>query len=242
MMKRMLVCCVFYLSLVSACAPSESTIGTAIAQTLDAQTRVAASAIPFETPIPSDSPTPLPSKTPTSRPSDTPTLIVTYIATHVVQFPGFTVYWKRELWERAIDAETLIEDFENDEADYGELSYPFLTGNGFLLEGESAAQIISGGNLLPTGNVLHFRDWATGLRFLFPNSTSVRAFGFDFKPTEDWQLHFNLFHVLIPGGRRGFIGIVIEEEYPNEFVLLSTERVQGGLTVDNISYLPVDAP
>jgi hypothetical protein len=169
-------------------------------------------------------------------------LIVTYIATHVGQYPGFTVYWKRELWESAIDAETLIEDFENDEADYGELSYPFLTGNGFLLEGESTAQIISGGNLLPTGNVLHFRDWATGLKFRFPNNASVRAFGFDFKPSEDWHLHINQSLVLIPKGRRGFIGIVIEEDYPNEFVLSSTERAQGGLTVDNISYLPADAP
>lgn len=156
--------------------------------------------------------------------------------------PGFTVFWERELWESAIDSDTLIEDFENDKADYGELSYPFLTGNDFLLEGESSAQIISDGNLLPSGNVLHFRDWATGLMFQFPNGIRVRAFGFDFKPTEDWQLHFNTSLVEIPGGRRGFVGIVIDEEYPKQFVLSSTERVQGGLTVDNISYIPVDAP
>jgi hypothetical protein len=158
------------------------------------------------------------------------------------EYPRFTVHWECESWESAIDSGTLIEDFENDEADYGELSYPFLTGNGFLLEGESSAQIIPGGNLLSSGNVLHFRDWETGLKFHFPNETHVRAFGFDFKPSEDWQLHINSSLVMIPGGRRGFVGIVIEEGYPSEFVLSSTERVQGGLTVDNISYVPLDAP
>jgi hypothetical protein len=265
-MKRLLVCSVFYLILVAACAPSESSIGTAVAQTLDAQANVESSigtaiaqtsdaqanVVSFigtavaktldAQAIPSDMPTRLPSKTPTTSPSITPTVSVTYIATHVGQYPGFTVYWRRELWESAIEAETLIEDFENDEGDCGALSYPYVTGNGLTLEGDSTAQIIPGGNLLPSGNVLHFSDWESGLKFNFPNNTRVRAFGFDFKPTEDWALQFNLSVVLIPGGRRGFIGIVIEEEFPNEFVLSSSERVQGGLTVDNISYLPIDAP
>lgn len=241
-MNRVLICSFFFLSFVISCAPSESSIATAIAQTLDAQTRVAASLIPSETPIPSDTLTPLPSKTSTVPPSETPTLSATYMAINVKEYPGFTVYWDHDLWESAIDSESHVEDFESDEADSGELSYPYLTGNGFLLEGESTAQIIEGWNLLPSGNVLHFRDWETGLKFHFPNGSRVRAFGFDFKPTEDWQLHFNNSLVLIPGGRRGFIGIFIEEEYPKEFVLSSTERNQGGLTVDNISYIPVDAP
>lgn len=78
------------------------------------------------------------------------------------------------------------------------------------------------------------------LKFHFPNGARVQAFGFGFKPSEDWQLHCNTSLVLIPGGRRGFVGIVFEAEYPTEFVLSSSERVQGGLTVDNISYIPAD--
>jgi len=268
-MKRIMVSCVFYLILVAACAPSEAAIGTAVAQTLEAQasaesvigTAVAQSlearasvesaigtavaqtleaqasvAVP-----PSRLDTRVPSETPTASPSETPTVSVTYIATYVGQYPGFKVYWRRELWESAIGAGTLIEDFENDEGDYGELSYPYVTGNGLTLKGDSSAQIIPGRNLFSSGNILHFRDWETGLKFCFPNNISVRAFGFDFKPTEDWQLQFNLSVVLIPRGRKGFIGIMLEEEYPNEFVLSSSERVQGGLSVDNISYLPVGA-
>jgi hypothetical protein len=70
----------------------------------------------------------------------------------------------------------------------------------------------------------------------------VEAFGFDYKPSETWQLTVNGFAIIIPGGRRGFIGIVAHEDYPKWFVLSCAESVQGGLSVDNISYVSISSP
>src|ERR1043165_5297479 len=121
----------------------------------------------------------------------TPTFSPTYVALNVNEDPGFTVYWKRTLWEGAISRTIITEDFEKDEADYGEIAFPYLTGNGFFLTGQSTAQILNDETLLNTGNLIHFRDWENGLTFTFPNDTAVEAFGFDYKPSETWQLTVN---------------------------------------------------
>ena len=173
----------------------------------------------------------------TSTPSPLPPI---YVTLNVNEFPTYTIYWKRELWESAIRETPLVEDFENDSSDYGELTFPYLTAKGFLLNGESSAQIFNDNSLLQSGNLIHFRDWGTGLKFSFPNNSVASAFSFDYKASETWQLAFNDTMITIPGGRNRFLGIIVHNFYPAEFTLSSFERVQGGLTVDNISYIPID--
>jgi hypothetical protein len=194
---------------------------------------------------------PIPSSTPTIMPSPTitPTLTLTplppvFATMFVNEYDTFTVYRQRGLWESAVSgASVLTEDFEKDTADYGELTDPYLTGNGFLLEGGNCpAQIIQDQSLLPSGNVLHFRDFGCGLTLIFPNNTAVSAFGFDYRPAEDWKITVNDTVLDIPKGRAGFIGIVFHSGYPTMFKLTCDAHAQGGLTVDNISYIPTAAP
>jgi hypothetical protein len=162
----------------------------------------------------------------------------------VEEYTTFTVYRQRGLWERAINrSNVLTEDFEKDMADYGELSSPYLTGNGLLLVGgKSPAQILQDATLLPTGNILHFRDFGSGLSFIFPDKTGVSAFGFDYRPSEDWNLRIYETAILIPAGRPGFIGVVFHADFPAQFRLSSNVKAQGGISVDNISYVPMPSP
>ena len=161
----------------------------------------------------------------------------TYLSVNVQHYSRFTAYWKRELWDAQVPGELVtIEDFEKDQADYGELSFPYLTGNGFLLTGQSTAQILGDTNLLTTGNLIHFRDSGGGLTFSFPGG-AAQAIGFDYKPSETWNLSVGDCSITIPEGRRGFLGIIATEDYPTQFTLFSTEYAQGGLTLDNISYV-----
>ncbi len=149
----------------------------------------------------------------------------------------FYVGTNRPLWESTVGGNVLTEDFEKDAADYGVLSFPYLTGNGFWLDGQSSAQILGDGTLLPSGNLLHFRDWGSGLTFRFPNDTQVRAFGFDYRAGEEWRLIFNNSDsITLPPSRPSFVGIVFSGDYPSQFTLWSDSGVQRGLTVDNISY------
>jgi hypothetical protein len=164
-------------------------------------------------------------------------------AFYINEYGTFTVYWRRDLWQSAIDGTISTEDFEKDEADYGELGSPYMTGNGFILEGGNCpAQILKDPTLMSTGNLLHFRDFGCGLSFLFPNNAAVKAFGFDYKPSEQWLLQLNNEVVPIKGERKGFLGIVIHENYPNEFLLFSRESAQGGLSVDNFLSIPATTP
>lgn len=184
---------------------------------------------------------PTPAATSTSLPTNAP-LPPIYKTLNVNEFPTYTVYWKRPLWENAIQGTITTEDFEKDTADYGVLSFPFLTGNGFLLKGQSSAQILKDQGLLPSGNLLHFRDWKEGLTVSFPGNTAASALGFDFKTGEDWQIAFNNISVPLPKGRPSFVGIVFAKDYPHEFILSCNSNVQGGLTVDNISFIAAGAP
>jgi hypothetical protein len=189
---------------------------------------------------------PLRTATSTTTPSPTATLTATasplppiYVTLNVNEFATYTIYWKRELWEDAIGENAFTEDFENDRSDYGELNFPYLTGNGFLLNGDSSAQIFNDNSLLSSGNLIHFRDWGSGLRFSFPNNSVASAFSFDYKASETWQLAFNDSIITIPKGTNRFIGVVIHNFFPSDFLLSSFESVQGGLSVDNISYIPI---
>ncbi|NIS82911.1 MAG: hypothetical protein GTO14_22530 [Anaerolineales bacterium] len=167
----------------------------------------------------------------------------TYVAINVEEYASFTAYWKRELWEAALIGRVIrIEDFEKDKADYGKLSYPYLTGNGFLLDGDSSAQILADSSLLSNGTFIHFRDWGEGLAFGFPSGVPVAAFGFDYKPSETWHLTVNGCAIAIPEGRRGFIGVVMHDSNLLQFTLFSREDVQGGLSVDNVSYVEAESP
>jgi hypothetical protein len=171
----------------------------------------------------------------------TPNIPLTITAISIEEYPLFTLYWDRALWENAIRGNVQIEDFEKDRADYGELKLPYLTGNGFLLSGRSTAQIFRDPTLINDGNLVHFRDWETGLTFRFPNSSVVSAFSFDYKASETWQLQFADAVITIPEGRNRFLGIVMKENFQNEFNLYSLAHAQGGLTIDNIAYIPADS-
>jgi hypothetical protein len=181
---------------------------------------------------PSATITPSPSSTPSPPPA-------IYLTLNVNEFSTYTIYWKRELWESAIRESVFVEDFENDASDYVELSFPYLTEKGFLFNGDSSAQILSDSSLLPTGNMLHFRDWKSGLRIFFPNNSVAGAFSFDYRTSEAWQLNFNESVIPLPKGGNRFFGIVIRKLFPGDFVLSSFEKAQGGFTLDNISYVPV---
>ena len=207
--------------------------------------RLTQSFVPTSTPTltttPTVTPSPLPTTTPTATPSPFPAVFLTMF---INEYESFTIYRQRDLWESEISiGDVLVEDFEKDVADYGELTNPYLTGNGLLLEGGSCpAQIIEEATLLPTGNILHFRDFGCGLTFFFPNDSTVSAFGFEYRPSEEWHLTVNDTTVLISAGRPGFIGVVFHGDYPNTFTLSSDANAQGGLSVDNISYIPTAVP
>jgi len=184
--------------------------------------------------------TPIPATTSTATASPVP---AAYQTMNVNEYSTFTIYWKRDLWESAITGNILTEDFEKDEADYGELSYPYLTGNGFLLNGgRCPAQIFRDPTLMNSGNLIHFRDFGCGLTFSFPNNMTVSAFGFDYRPSETWRLKVNGTVIAIPGGRKGFLGFVMHENFPTKFNLSCNENAQGGLSVDNISYISISPP
>ena len=190
---------------------------------------------------PTLSPTPTITNTPTA--TLTPTATVTPLPAHLItpnvtQFPDYTVYWERGLWENAVGETTALEDFEKDRSDYGELGFPYFTGNRFILTGTSAAQILSAPELLPSGNLIHFRDWEQGLTFTFPNDMSVTAFGFDYASSEDWRVSLDSIDIPIPNGRNRFMGIVLREGTVKQFTFLGPPYAQGGLSIDNIAYAP----
>ena len=224
--------------LISSCGPGQL-FGPTITPTFTATLTSTPTLTPTVTPSPTITPTLTPS--PTATPSPLPAVFLTMF---VNEYDTFIVYRQRGFWESAISGgDMLVEDFEKDTADYGELTNPYLTGNGFLLVGGSCpAQILQDATLLPSGNILHFRDFGCGLTFVFPNNSAVSAFGFDYRPSEEWNIRIDDSVVIIPEGRPGFVGTVFQASYPTEFKLSSDANAQGGVSVDNISYIPMTLP
>ena len=180
--------------------------------------------------------TPTLTTTPTSTITPVPAKFITpYMTTEV---GIYTSVWRRTLWESEAGETFVIEDFEHDSIDYTELDLPYMTENGFLFKGKSHAQMLNGTELLPSGNLLHFRDWEQGLTITFPNDGAARAFGFDYTTNEEWRLTFNKVEITLPTGRNMFVGIILSEEFPKGFTLSSREYAQGGLSIDNILYIP----
>jgi tetratricopeptide (TPR) repeat protein len=149
----------------------------------------------------------------------------------------YDLFYNKVDWMNTIEGNIVTEDFEKDESGDGELYFPYKTGNGFVLEGESPAQIFEVPSLLESGVILHFQDRTGGLTFNFPDNANVRGFGFDYLAEESWKLTAGRAVITLPQGRKGFIGIVIYVGDINSFTLSCTEPVQGGISVDNISYV-----
>jgi len=187
--------------------------------------------------------TPIPTFTPFQLPTETalPTIFLTMF---VNEYESFTAYRQRALWQAAIGgARPSVEDFETDITDFGKLPDPYLTGRGFLFKGaDCPGLILTGKSLLPTGASLHFRSFGDGCTFVFPNKTAVSAFGFDYRAAEDWILRINETAVPLPGGRAAFVGVALHTALPSEFTLSSNVRAQGGLSIDNIAYIPAQIP
>ena len=181
--------------------------------------------------------TPTPTATPTQTSTITP-LPAKFITPYVTEVGIYTSVWRRTLWESAVGETFVIEGFEHDSIDYRELGLPYMTENGFLFNGKSHAQMLNGTELLPSGNLLHFRDWEQGLTITFPDDRAARAFGFDYTTNEEWRLTFNNVEITLPTGRNMFVGIILSQDFPKGFTLSSHEHAQGGLSVDNISYIP----
>jgi hypothetical protein len=190
---------------------------------------------PTSTPTATITSTPSPTRTPT--PTITP-LPANLITPGVAKFGGYTAYWRRELWEQAIGKPFRIEDFEQEGTAHGSIALPYLTGNKFLLSGKSYAELIDSVQLLPDGTYLHFRDWEQGLTLKFPDETAVTAFAFDYTTPELWVLTYNDVELGLPSGTYQFVGIILYEDTTNEFTLSSSADVQGGLSMDNLSYIP----
>ena len=190
---------------------------------------------------PTSTPTPTLTSTPTATLTPQPTFTTLppdLVTPYVTELPGYTVFWRRELWESAIGETFVIKNFEKDLEGYGELDFPYMTGNGFLLNGKSYAQILGNSGLLPSGNLLHFVDWEQGLTFTFPHNMAVTAFGFDYTSSEIWRLTVNHVEITLRRGGFTFVGIILHQDFPKGFTLSGPETAQGGLSVDNISYIP----
>ena len=190
---------------------------------------------PTRTLTPTVTATPTATLTATSTSTPLPAKLIT---PRVIPFPPLTIYWSRTLWEEAVGKNYVIEDFEKDPEDYGELHFPYFTGNYFILSGKSAAQFINAPELLSSGNLLHFRDWEYGLTFTFPNDATTTVLGFDYASQEEWQLTVLNIDIILPSGRDQFVGIVLYAGPIKEFRLMGPNTAQGGLSVDNISYIP----
>ena len=107
-----------------------------------------------------------------------------------------------------------------------------------MLTGMSAAQFINAPELLPSHNLLHFRDWDAGLTFMFPYDASVTALGFDYASQEEWQLQVQNIDIILPSGSNQFVDILLYNGPIKKFNLSGPQTAQGGLSVDNISYIP----
>jgi hypothetical protein len=159
----------------------------------------------------------------------------------VTQFGGYTVYWRRQLWEQAAGAAGAgftVENFEPVRNSLGSIELPHITGKGFSLSGQSYAELIRSVQLLPNGTLLHFRDWEQGLTIAFPDDTPVTAFAFDYTTPEQWVLTYNDVELALPSGSYLFVGFILQQGSTRQFNLASSAYAQGGLSMDDLSYLP----
>ncbi len=189
---------------------------------------------PTATPTRTVTYTPGPTFTPTSTVTPLPAHLIT---PYVTPFGSYTVYGKREVWESAVGTFFQSEDFEQDPISPRSLTVPYVTGNGFSINGNGYPEIISSAQLLPTGNLLHFRDWEQGITLTFPNGQAMRAFGFDYTSPEDWVLDVGSYSIPLPPARAAFVGLLLYQDFPTEFTFSSSAYRQGGLSLDNIAYV-----
>lgn len=183
-------------------------------------------------------PTITPTPTATSTLTATVTPLPPEMVTPVEEYGAYTVYWKRDLWEEAVGKSLMLEDFESDPSADRTLDLPYITGSSLLLTGQGYPEIIQSAQLLPSGKYLHFRDWEQGITLTLPKTKQATAFGFNYTTPEVWRLHFNSVEVTMPSGRNSFLGIVLHQGVTRAVTFSCSEYYQGGLSVDNISYVP----
>jgi len=179
--------------------------------------------------------TPTQTNIPTATLSSLPGTSVTSNLNEIIPY---RIYDQRQVWESAVGKVIVSEDFETDSQGPVELQFPYVTGNRFLLSGKSEAEILNAPKLLESGNLLNFRAWGQGLTFVFPDDSAVTAFGFDYSTAEEWQLRVNNANLVIISGKNQFVGVILFQNPITEFTLVSSAFEQGGLSMDNISYVP----
>lgn len=162
-----------------------------------------------------------------------------YSELYVKEYPAFTLYTKEEYWPPQNQYDVLQETFSEDQTDYGELLFPYITGNGLLLEGESAAQILADETLMSDGNMLHFRDWEHGLRVQRADKKAIESLSFNYRASEEWKLVVNGEEIPLPPSRPSFVGLLFHADYPSYITLRSDEKAQGGLSIDTIVLSPL---
>jgi hypothetical protein len=158
----------------------------------------------------------------------------------------FTVFEDRPEWQENIKDIILTEDFESESAGYQVYTTPFETNGGILMQGINAPiefQILDG-DLFPDSKAPHFRDFGKMMSFSFPDRRPVSALAFDYyySGPDVWELHIEdsvivLAPVVGPDFESQFIGIFIPEGSVSSFILTSPSQTQGGISVDNISFV-----
>lgn len=151
----------------------------------------------------------------------------------------FSSFTNREDWQSNINDVIHTEDFKQEPS--STFTTPYITEGEILMEGvlePITFQILDNG-LIDDSKAPHFRDFGSMMKFSFPDERPVSALGFDFyNGNEAWQLHIEdsvivLNSEIIPR----FIGITIPEGSISSFILTSPSFAQGGISVDNISYV-----
>ncbi|HEX3556786.1 MAG TPA: hypothetical protein VIA62_26485 [Thermoanaerobaculia bacterium] len=160
-------------------------------------------------------------------------LLIALAATSRPAFATVTVFTNRAAWEAAATGK-VTEGFES--AADGIYPTPFAPSGGLLLTSLSPTpvtiQVLSGGSLLGSRE-LHFRDFASGVKFSLSNNGN--AVGFDYHASEDWILLVNGQTCILKPPLSGFVGFIDNSAPITSFSLRGPGGAQGGISIDNLS-------
>jgi hypothetical protein len=148
----------------------------------------------------------------------------------------------RDAWTSAVPLPIHTEDFEAEPAGFEDLVFPYVTASGITLNASGSGVVAQ---MLPsntaTGTVgPHFRAFS-GDQMIFGFLFAVFAFGFDYAtPDEGWTVRMESFSAPLSAsaGIPSFFGVVLTPPTAGvtEFRFEDPSFIQGGISVDNLSY------
>jgi hypothetical protein len=163
------------------------------------------------------------------------------------------VFSDRPSWEAAVSGAIFTETFRLERDSYDELVFPYTTAHGLTLDdvfdtGNVVAQMLPDG--LVNGTVApHFRAFS-GDHMSFTLPVPVQAFGFDYfasdwdgPSTAEWQVQVGSLVTSLPQtlyDTFDFFGVVLTHPTSplTTFTFANPGFAQGGISVDNVSYVP----